>query len=93
MTKTDKLSFGIGMVVAGLLTWRTYYTNSHPGTAKISELVYVVLFLPSVGFMATENASRLEQIFVVIFVVLTNGALYWLVVCLFRKLIALAEKP
>jgi len=93
MRKTDELAFGIGTVVAALLTWHAYYSNSHPGTAKINELVYIVLFFPSVGLMAAENASRLEQIVVVIFVVLANGALYLLFAFLFRKLIALAEKP
>jgi hypothetical protein len=51
MRKSDKLAFGIGMVVAGLLTWHAYYSNSHPGTAKISELVYIVLFFSSVGLI------------------------------------------
>ena len=93
MSRVDKLSFSIGMLVASLLTWSAYYSNSHPGATKISEFVYLILFPPSVGFMAAENASKMEQVIIVALVVTANGGFYWLISFMFRKLIALAERP
>jgi putative effector of murein hydrolase LrgA (UPF0299 family) len=81
------------MLVATLLTWNAYYSNSHPATTKISESVFLILFPPSVGLMATENASKPEQIMIVVLLVIGNGGLYWLISFLVRKLTGLAEEP
>ena len=91
MSRIDKLSFGIGILVAIILTLASYYSNSHPGSTKISDTVFVILFPPSVGLMVTENAGRTEQIMVVVLLVIANGGLYWLISVLVRKLKGLAE--
>jgi hypothetical protein len=43
--------------------------------------------------MAADNASRFEQIFIVLFLVSANGALYWVASLLLRKLFDWAERP
>ena len=93
MNRIDKFSFAIGMLVATLLTWNAYYSNSHPGATKISESVFFILFPPSLGLMMTENASKREQIMIVVPLVIGNGSLYWLISFLVRKLKSAAEGP
>jgi hypothetical protein len=93
LKKPDKLSFGVGVAVALLLTSCAYYSNSHPGAARISELAYLVFFPPSIGLMATENASRPEQIVIVLFLAMANGALYWLASFICRRLVGSRDRP
>jgi hypothetical protein len=61
LKKPDKLSFGVGVAVALLLTLSAYYSSSHSGTARTSELAYLVFFPPSIGLMATETRVVLSR--------------------------------
>jgi hypothetical protein len=81
------------MLVATLLTWNAYYSNSHPGAAKISGSVFFILFPPSIGLMTTESASKPEQIMIIVLLVIGNGGIYWLISFLVRRLRGLAEEP
>ncbi len=85
MDKMDRLAFLVGVVIAGLLTWIAYH--SHSGPTRARDLVYLLLFPPSVGYMATDNATRIDRVFIVIFALTSNGLLYWLALRLLRKLI------
>jgi hypothetical protein len=76
MRKFDVIAAAIGVVVASLLTWSAYYSNSHGGEGKISESVFLLLFPSSLGLMATENASVVEQATIVSIVVAINGIIY-----------------
>ena len=87
MRSVDKVLAGIGMVIAGCLTWSAYYSNLHPGATRINEMVYLVLFPPSLGLMATEKASVFEQVTITIFLICANGALYGLASAALRKLL------
>jgi hypothetical protein len=75
----------VGLTVAGLLTWYAYYSSSHREAKKISELVYLVLFPPSIGLMVTENATVAGQVIIVSIVVAANGVLYGLVSMIARN--------
>ena len=86
MNKIDRIGALIGMAVAALLTAYAYYSNSHRGSPRIDELVYLVLFPPSIGLMATENASPLSQAFIVTVVVAANGGFYALVAAVLREM-------
>ena len=86
MKTIDGLFAGIGVIVAGFLTWHAYYSNLHREIKHIDELFYIVLFPPSIGLMVTENASRWDQVFIVLVVVLANGALYGIVSILVREI-------
>lgn len=69
---------GVGFVIAILLTCLAYYQNSHNVYYGLDR-VYLVLFPPSLGLMATERAGVLMQLVIVVFVSLQNAALYGLV--------------
>lgn len=86
MNKTDRLGALVGIAVAGLLTSYAYYFNSHRDAPRIDDLVYLVLFPPSIGLMATENASVLGQVFIIAVVVAANGGFYALVTAILRGL-------
>jgi hypothetical protein len=92
MKKPELVPIGLGIAVASFLTWHAYYSNSHH-TPQISEIVYLVLFPGSIGFMAADNASPFEQIFIVLLLVSVNGALYWVAWLLLRNLFDWAERP
>lgn len=72
-------------MVAGLLTWYAYFSNSHREATKLSEWVYLVLFPPSIGLMVTENATVAGQVIIVSIVVAANGVLYGLVSLITRN--------
>jgi hypothetical protein len=76
MRKLDLVAATIGVVLASALTWSAYYSNSHGGRWKIGEAVFLTLFPPSLGLMATENASVFGQVVIVLMVVALNGFLY-----------------
>jgi hypothetical protein len=86
LRKFDLIAAAIGVAVASLLTWSAYYSNSHGGRGKISESVFLVLFPSSLGLMATENASVLGQVTIVLIVVAVNGVLYGLVSVVWRAI-------
>ncbi len=86
MKRIDYLFFLIGSLIAGFLTWHAYYSNSHREAAKISELVYILLFPPSIGLMVTEKASPASQALIISMVVATNGAIYGLGSMIARKI-------
>jgi hypothetical protein len=85
MRKIDQFFILIGLVVGGFLTWHSYYSNSHREAAKINELIYILLFPPSLGLMATENASEASQALIISIVVAANGAIYGLGSMIVRK--------
>ena len=66
---------GVGFAIAIFLTWLAYYQNSHNVYYGLDG-VYLLLFPPSVGLMATENAGVVGQVVTVAFVSLLNAALY-----------------
>jgi len=86
MRKIDRLFVLSGLAVAGFLTWYAYYSNSHREATKINELVYLLLFPPSIGLMVTESATLIGQVIIVSIVVAANGALYGLVSVVVRKM-------
>jgi hypothetical protein len=86
MKRIDCLFAVIGIVVAGFLTWYAYYSNSHREAARISELIYILLFPPSIGLMVTENASAASQALIISVVVAANGAIYGLGSMIARKI-------
>jgi hypothetical protein len=86
MRRIDHLFVLIGITVAAFLTWYAYYSNSHREVTRINELVYLVLFPPSIGLMVTENASEWGQAVIVSVVVAANGALYGLLSVACRKM-------
>jgi hypothetical protein len=53
------------MAVALSLTRYAYYSNLHQDAPRLSDLVYLLLCPPSIGLMATENASVPGQAFIV----------------------------
>jgi FtsH-binding integral membrane protein len=91
MKKIDWLLAGIGLAVASFLTWHAYHANAHRDVAQINEYIYIVLFPPSLGLMATENASKAGQVFIVLTVVSANGFLYCLVAKAVRHMLRLGE--
>jgi len=86
MRKLDKIASVIGMTVACLLTWLAYYSNSHPEFPKLSDWIYLLLFPGSIGYMASENATRGEEVFIVIITIISNGILYCLASFVLRRL-------
>ncbi len=86
MKRTDYLFFLIGLFVAGFLTWYAYYSNSHREAARISALIYILLFPPSIGLMVTEKASPASQALIISIVVAANGAIYGLASMIARKI-------
>lgn len=81
MTPTLKCALwfaAVGFGIAILLTGLAYYQNSHNTYYGLDGL-YLVLFPPSVGLMATERAGILGQIVVVVIVSIQNAVLYGLV--------------
>jgi hypothetical protein len=87
VNKTDRIGALIGIFVGAVLTAYAYYSNSHQSAPKINELVFLVLFPPSIGLMGTENASPLSEAFIVAVVVLSNGGFYALVTAVFREML------
>jgi hypothetical protein len=86
MRKTFLRSALIGMAVALSLTRYAYYSNLHQDAPRLSDLVYLLLCPPSIGLMATENASVPGQAFIVTVVVVLNGVLYGAIGLGLRKL-------
>ncbi len=91
MRKIDGLFVAIGIVIGGFLTWYAYYCNSHREATRISEFLYVLLFPPSIGLMFTENATVLEQTFIVSMVIAANGLLYGTVAVALREMFSKRE--
>jgi hypothetical protein len=50
--------------------------------------VFLLLFFPSFGLIATDNASSLERIVAEVTAVAANGALYGVICMAIRKLLA-----
>jgi hypothetical protein len=44
MKRFELIAAATGVVIAALLTWSAYYSNSHNGALKISELVFSYYF-------------------------------------------------
>ena len=86
MNKTDQRFAFIGMAIAAALTWYAYYSNSHPKAPRLDDLVYIVLFPPSIGLMATERASALSQAFIVTMVIAANGGWFAFLSAVGRKI-------
>jgi len=86
MKRIDKFFVLVGIAVGAFLSWYAYYSNSHREVTSINEYVYLVLFPPSIGLMATENASSSGQVFIVLTVVAANGFLYGLASTAIRKI-------
>jgi hypothetical protein len=76
MRRVDVFFAVLGVAIGGFLTVYAYYSNSHSAAARISETVYLTLFPPSIGLMATENAATLGQVVIVSILVSLNGVLY-----------------
>jgi len=92
MKKIDWWFVAIGLAVASFLTWHAYYANAHPGVAQFDELIYIVFFPPSIGLMATENASKVGQVIIVLILVGLNGLLYCLVAKAVRSTLRFGEE-
>lgn len=86
MRRFELIAAATGVVIAALLTWSAYYSNSHNGAWKISELVFLVLFPSSLGLMVTENASAFGQAVIVLMVVVVNGVYYGLISAVVRAI-------
>ena len=86
MHKTDRLAALLGVVVGLALTSYAYYSNSHPHAPKPNELVYILLFPPSIGLMATENASTTAHVIIVAGVAAANGGYFALLSAILRGL-------
>src|SRR5690242_11435043 len=84
--RAEGLSFGAGVVIASALTWFAYYTNSHPQVGKNYDLIYLVFFPASLGYMALENASRAQWFAGILIAISANGFWYWVLLFLLRVL-------
>jgi len=86
MKRIDRVLVLVGIAVGASLTWYAYYSNSRVEATRINELVYLLLFPPSIGLMVTENASLSGQVIIVLIVVAANGFLYGLGSAAIRKI-------
>jgi hypothetical protein len=92
MHKTDRLFALVGMAVGAALTWYAYYSNSHPQAPKLGDFVYLVLFPPSIGLMATENANKFVEAIVIAAVVAANGGWFAFLSAAGRKIFSSRPK-
>jgi hypothetical protein len=76
--------FATGAAVATVLTLCAY--RFHPDPTGVVPLLCLVLFPPSLGFMAAEHATSLQRVVIAIIAVAANGALYGFVALMARKM-------
>jgi hypothetical protein len=88
MKTIDKIFALLGIIVGALLLAYTYYANAHGGVSSAMQNVYLLLFFPSFGLIATDSASPLEQIIVGVAVVAANGVLYGVICIAIHKLVS-----
>jgi hypothetical protein len=92
MHKTDRLAALLGIVVGLALTFYAYYSNSHPQAPKVADWVYLLLFPPSIGLMATENASTFGRAIIIAGVAAANGGYFALLSAILRGLFHFGRK-